>query len=351
VLLIHDTGSAGYSWPAVVDSATGPQLELAVPDGKTGRAAIEGWLSLAAARAVIRQGGLDGEALVEQAARPGFKAAPLGLTVDAALHNTIRRFSSPNVAGVIPGRDRAREYVIYTAHWDHLGRQTAAAGGAVLPGAVDDASGVAGLLMLAQSLSRTRPAADRSIAFIAFTGTEAGLLGSSYTLSQPLFPLRSSVAVLNLDLLHIGGPTRDVMIYGYGNSDLEDYYREAALLQGRDVHADADPELGLYYRSDQFSFARSGVPALLARAGLDDSARGPAWGQQQYLNYFTNSYRQPADKYSADWDVRGTVDDLRLYYEVGLRLAHSRVFPRFLPQSEFRSSNPPWREVTLGDPR
>lgn len=351
VLLIHDTGSAGYSWPAVVDAATGPQLELAVSDGNAGRAAIEGWLSLAAARATFKQAGLDGDALIEGAARPGFKAAPLGLTVDAALHDSIRRFSSPNVVGVIPGTERTREYVIYTAHWDHLGRQAAAAGGAILPGAVDDASGVAGLLMLAQSLSRTRPAPARSIAFIALTGTEAGLLGSSYALSQPLFPLRSTVADLNLDLLHIGGPTRDVMIYGDGNSDLEDYYREAALLQGRAVHADADPELGLYYRSDQFSFARSGVPALYARAGLDDSARGPAWGQQQYLGYFSNSYRQPADKYSADWDLRGTVEDLRLYYEVGLRLARSRVFPRFLPESEFRSTHPPWRESTPGDPR
>jgi Zn-dependent M28 family amino/carboxypeptidase len=349
VLLIHDTGSAGYPWAAVVNSSTGPQFELASAAGGAGRAAIEGWLSLAATRAVFTQAGLDLQSLSEAAARAGFKATSLGLTVDAAVHNTLRRIDSPNVVGVIPGRDRSRECVIYTSHWDGLGRQAAAAGEAILPGAIDDASGVAGLLSLAQSFSRTRPAADRSIVFIAFTGTEAGLLGSAYYASHPLFPLRTTVAALNLDLLHIGGPTRDVMIYGYGNSDLEDYYREAALLQGREVHGDADPELGLYYRLDPFSFARSGVPALDAGAGLDDSARGPAWGQQHYLDYFANRYRQSTDKYSADWDVRGTLDDLHLYYEVGLRLAHSRVFPRFLPDSEFRSTKPPWRDATAVD--
>jgi len=345
VLLIHDPDAASYPWAAVVNAATSPQLELAAADGNAGCAAIEGWLTLKATRTVFKQAGADFDTLTHAAARPGFKPALLGLRVDAAVHNTLRRFSSPNVVGVVPGLDRKKEYVIYTAHWDGLGRQVAAAGDAVLPGAEDDASGVAGLLMLAQSVSRTHPAADRSIAFIAFTGSESGLLGSTYYVAQPLFPLRETVAVLNLDLLHIGGPTRDVMIYGYGNSDLEDDYREAALLQGREVRADSYPELGLYYRLDQFSFARSGVPALYASAGLDDSARGPAWGQQQYLDYFANRYRQPSDKYSADWDVRGTLDDLRLYYEVGLRLAHSRIFPRFLPTSEFRSSHPPWQDT------
>ncbi|HWJ34451.1 MAG TPA: M28 family metallopeptidase [Steroidobacteraceae bacterium] len=336
VLMIHDTGAAGYAWNVVVNGRTGPQLETATPDGNAGRAAIEGWVTAAAARALFTQAGLDFEALTASAARPGFKAISMGLEADAAVHNTTRRFTSGNVVALLPGSSRKREYVIYTAHWDHLGRQPAQAGGAIFNGAVDNASGVAGLLMLAQSFSRTRPAPDRSIAFIAFTAEEGGLLGSAYYVENPIIPLRQTAAVLNLDALHIGGPTRDVMIFGYGNSELDEYLRDAALLQGREIRPDPNPEQGWYYRSDQFSFARSGVPALYAKAGLDDSARGPAWGQAQLEDYMTHRYHQTGDKYSADWDVRGALDDLRLYYEVGNRLARSRRYPRWYPNSEFR---------------
>jgi Zn-dependent M28 family amino/carboxypeptidase len=343
VLLIHDAGAAGYAWNVVVNGRTGPQLETVAPDGNASRAAIEGWVSAAAAQAMFAQAGLDFGALTGAAARPGFKAVSMGLEADASVHNTVRRFTSPNVIAVLPGTGRKREYVIYTAHWDHLGRQPAQAGGAIFNGAVDNASGVAGLLMLAQSFSRTRPAAERSIAFIAFTAEEAGLLGSAYYVENPVISLRDTAAVLNLDALHIGGPTRDVMIIGYGNSELEEYLRDAALLQGREVHPDPYPEQGWYYRSDQFSFARSGVPALYAKAGLDDSARGPAWGQAQLYDYMLHRYHQSGDKYSADWDVRGALDDLRLYYEVGNRLAHSRRFPRWYPNSEFRVGRNPGR--------
>jgi Zn-dependent M28 family amino/carboxypeptidase len=231
------------------------------------------------------------------------------------------------------------EYVLYTAHWDHLGRQPVEAGGGIFSGAVDNASGVAGLLMLAQSFKRTQPGPDRSIVFIAFTGEEAGLLGSAYYVANPIFPLRETAGVLNMDMLHIGGPTRDVMVFGYGNSELEDYLREGALLQGRETHPDPNPEQGWYFRSDQFSFAKRGVPALFARAGVDDSARGPAWGQAQLDDYRRHRYHQTTDKYAADWDLRGTLDDLRLYYEVGLRLAKTKRFPRWYPNSEFRSSH------------
>lgn len=345
ILMIHDTGAAGYAWNVVVNGRTGPQLEAVTTDGNARRAAIEGWVSAAAANALFTQAGLDFAALTGAAARPGFKAIPMGLAADASVHNTVRRFTSPNIVALLPGAGRKHEYVIYTAHWDHLGRQPAQAGGAIFNGAVDNASGVAGLLMLAQSFSRTRPAAERSIAFVVFTAGEAGLLGSAYYVENPIFPLRETAAVLNLDALHIGGPTRDVMIIGYGNSELEDYLREAALLQGREVHPDPTPEQGLYYRSDQFSFARSGVPALYAKAGLDDSARGPAWGQAQLNDYMAHRYHQTGDKYSADWDVRGTVDDLRLYYEVGNRVARSRRFPRWYPNSEFRVGRNPERQA------
>jgi Zn-dependent M28 family amino/carboxypeptidase len=338
VLLIHDAGAAGCTWSAVVNGLTGLDLAAAAGADSSGRPAIEGWLSGAAARALFSQAGVDYEASTAAAARPGFAAIDLGLAADASVHTTLRQFASSNVIAVLPGAKRKHEYVIYTAHWDHLGRQSAEAGGAIFNGAVDNASGVAGLLMLAQSFHRTQPPPDRSVVFIAFTGGEAGLLGSSYYVDHPVYPMRQTVAALNLDQMHIGGPTRDVMIVGYGNSELEENLRDAALLQGREVHPDPTPELGLYYRSDQLSFARAGVPALYAKAGLDDSARGPAWGRAQLEDYFAHRYRQPTDKYSADWDVRGALEELQLYYEVGNRLARSRRFPRWYPNSEFRMS-------------
>jgi Zn-dependent M28 family amino/carboxypeptidase len=340
ILLIQD-GRSAPAWDVVLNRWTGPQLELAAPDGNAGRAAIEGWLSASAARSVFKQAGLDFDAQAAAAARPGFGAVPMGLSADASLHSTLRRFSSPNVVAVLPGTDHRREYVVFTAHWDHLGRQSPEAGGGILNGAVDDAAGVAGLLTLAQSFARTRPPEDRSIAFIAFTAAEAGLLGSTYYVNQPLFALRDTAAILSLDVPHVGGPTRDLMVIGAGNSELDDYAREAALLQGRVSGPDVNPELGLYYRSDAFSFARSGVPALYARGGVDDSARGPAWGRAQLSDYLAHRYMQSADKYSADWDVRGTLQDLGLYYEVANHLARSRRFPRFNPESEFRAEHHP----------
>jgi Zn-dependent M28 family amino/carboxypeptidase len=338
VLLIHDPAAAGYGWNVVVNGRSGPQLDRATPDDNAGRAAIEGWLSAAASRGLFGQAGLDYDALTRAAARPGFKALAMGLKADGGVHNTIRRSSSANVIALLPGGHRKDEYVIFSAHWDHLGRQSPQAGGAIFNGAVDNAAGVAGLLMLAQSFSRTQPVADRSLVFVAFTGEEAGLLGSAYYVENPVFPLRQTVAALNIDAPHIGGPTRDVMVIGFGNSELEDYLREVAQLQGKEVHPDPNPEQGWYFRSDQFSFAKSGIPALYARGGIDDSARGPVSGQAQIDDYMTHRYHQPGDKYSPDWDVRGTLDDLGLYYEVGNRLARTRRFPRWYPNSEFRVS-------------
>jgi Zn-dependent M28 family amino/carboxypeptidase len=262
----------------------------------------------------------------------------MGVQADATLKLSVRPFTSNNVIALWPGGSRRHEYVLYTAHWDHLGRAAARPGHNVFNGAVDDASGVAGLLALGQSFIRTKPVADRSIVFVAFTGGEAGLLGSEYYVEHPVFPLRDTAAALNLDGLRNGGPTRDVTLFGSGNTDLEQLARAAALLQGREVTAEPQPEQGLYFRSDNFSFANGGVPALYERGGLDDTARGPTWGRAQLEDYMAHRYRQPTDQYSPDWDVRGALDDFRLYYEVGLRVARSRRFPRWYSNSEFRVS-------------
>ena len=345
ILFLHDIRAAGMGWNVVVNGASAAQIESEAASADETQPLIEGWLSSAAGRALFTQAGLDADSLQSAAARPGFKGVSLGLSMDAVVHSTIRRFTSSNVIAVLPGNKRRREYVLFTAHWDHLGRQAAAGGGAVYHGAVADAAGTAALVTLAQSFVRTQPRADRSLVFIAFTGSESGFLGSSYYVANPVFPLRDTAAVLNLDTMHVGGPTRDLVIYGSGNSELEDYVRDAAQQQGRELRADPEPERGTYFRSDQIVFAHSGVPALIFGAGLDDSARGPARGQALRAEYRSKRYYEPGDQYSADWDVRGTLDDLRLYYEVGNRLAHSRRFPRWYPNSEFRAGNSPSQDA------
>jgi Zn-dependent M28 family amino/carboxypeptidase len=332
VLLIHDAGPLGYGWNAVLNTWSGPRLELAEADGHSGRAAVEGWLTGEAGRALFTTAGLDYDGLKNAAARRGFKAQPMGLKVSGQIDNAIRRFDSSNVIALLPGGERKHEYVLYCAHWDGLGRD---ANGAVIDGAEDNASGVAGLVALAQSFSRTRPPPGRSIVFVAFTGEESGRLGSRYYVEHPLVPLEQTSGAINLDRLHVGGRTRDVMVFGAGNSELEESVRGIALLQGRELRPDNEPELGRYYDSDQLSFALRGVPALYVKSGVDDEARGPEWGQAQFDDYRAHRYRQAGDKYSEDWDLRGAVEDLELYREVGQRLADTRRFPRWFPNSEF----------------
>jgi Zn-dependent M28 family amino/carboxypeptidase len=340
VLLIHDSQAMGYGWNVIQATRTGAQFELAAAGGNAGRAAIEGWIQYDAARALFTAAGLDLIRLAVAAAYPGFKAVPLGIRVDATLHNAIRAFNSQNVIALWPG-GRGHDYVMYTAHWDSLGVDEARPGHSIFNGAVDNATGVAGLLALAQSFVRTDPKPDRSIAFLATTAAEPDLMGSQYYADNPILPLRQTAAVINVDSLLNGGRTRDVSIVGFGNTDLEETARAEALLQGRETHPEPNPQLGLYFRSDSYSFARRGVPVLFAQAGIDSAARGPAWGKAQIDDYFAHRYRQTSDQYAANWDVSGAVVELMLDYRVGLRVANSRRFPRWYPNSEFRAAHRP----------
>jgi Zn-dependent M28 family amino/carboxypeptidase len=338
VLLIHDAAVTGYGWNALQATWSGAQFELQAADANAGRAAIEGWLQNDAARALFKDAGIDFARTVVAAAHPGFKAVPLGLRADATLHNAIRAFNSQNVLAIWPGR-KSHEYVLYTAHWDSLGVDAARPGHNIFNGAVNNATGIAGLLALAQSFKRTiDPKPDRSIAFLATTAAQPDLLGSQYYVENPILPLRQTLAVINIDMLINGGRSRDVSILGFGNSDLDDSARAEALLQGREAHPDPNPQFGLYFRSDSFSFAHRGVPVLYLQAGIDNAARGPVWGKAQIEDYFARRFRQPSDQYAADWDVGGPVIDLMLDYRLGIRIASSRRFPRWYPNSEFRGS-------------
>ncbi len=338
VLMIYDPEAAGLAWDALRNGANAAQLDLAATDPATGHAPIEGWVSPSAARSILAQGGATLAALSADAAHAGFHGRAIGASVDASLQNAIRRFTSPNLVAVLPGQRRSHDFIVFSAHWDQFGRELGRPDGGVYHGAVDDAVGVAGLLALAQSFKRTLPPLDRSIVFLAFTGEESGLLGSRYFVANPLFPLAQTVADINIDGLHLGGPTRDVSVIGFGQSELEGFLRDAAALQGRELHADTHPEAGAYFQSANFSFAQAGVPALYAIAGSDDAARGPAWGQAQIDDYYARRYRRTTDVYSDDWDVRAMLEDLDLFYRVGLRLSQTRRFPNWLAGSEFRAA-------------
>jgi Zn-dependent M28 family amino/carboxypeptidase len=334
VLLIHDSKALGFGWNAVQTSWSGVQFARA-GEAAAARAAIEGWIENDAARSLFTAAGLDLSTLSAAAAHPGFKAVPMQMTADASIHSSVRPFNSANVIAVLPGR-HGHDNLIYTAHWDSLGQDLGHSGHNIFSGAIDNASGAAGLLVLAQSFARTKPLAERSIVFLATTAAVNDLLGAQYYVENPVFPLRQTAAVINVQTLLEGGPTRDVSIVGFGNTDLEETARAEALLQGRETRPEPNPQRGRYFYADSFPFAQRGVPALYLEAGVDSSARGPAWGRAQIEDYYAHRYRQLGDQYSADWNIRGALIDLTLYYQIGMRLANSRHFPRWYPNSEFR---------------
>ena len=338
VLLIHDSRTTAAGWDVIAGDAASVRLDRVRSDAPAERLSAQGWLSTEAGKALFAAAGLDYPALVAAASGGGFRAMPLGLHADVLVRQSVRRITSYNVIGVLPGTQHHDEYILYSAHWDHLGVRSTTAGAVTYPGAVDNASGVAGLLQLARSFTRTNPAPGRSIVFMALTGGEAHLAGSAYYVENPSFALADTVADLDLDTLHIGGPTRDVTVFGYGQSELDAYVRSAAALQGRELHGDAEPQFGSYYDSDSFSFASHGVPALYAIGGNDDAARGPQWGRAQRDDYFQHRHHRAGDQYLPDWDLRGTADDLRLYYRVGIMLARGGRFPNWNPGSEFRAA-------------
>ncbi len=337
-LIIHQTGPAAYGWDVVRNSNTGPLLEPEAADGHAARAAVEGWLSNASARQLFTLAGRDLDAMEKAATTPGFRAVPLQLDASVQLHNTIRRTRSANVVGVLPGAHHPTEYVLYMGHWDHFGnsKEAGGTGDTIYNGAVDNATGVAGILEIAKAFRAGRRP-DRSVVFIALTGEESGLLGSAYYGQNPVFPLADTAAAINIDAMYPLGRTRDIEVVGYGSSELEDYLKEAAAKQSRVIRPDAEPEKGHYFRSDHFNLAKHGVPALYTETGIDAIAHPAGFGQAFKDEYTANRYHKPSDEYSPDWDVSGVLEDLQLLYAVGARVATERHWPEWYPKSEFRS--------------
>jgi Zn-dependent M28 family amino/carboxypeptidase len=336
-IIVHETAPASYDWGVVRNSWSGPQFYLDREDGNAGRTALEGWITETRARQLMELAGQDFDALKAAAVKRGFKPVPLGVTATGGVRNVVRHKRSPNIVGSMEGKDRPDEYVIYMAHWDHLGLDDNPEGDRVYNGAVDNATGVAGILTIARAYRDMLPGASRSVLFIAVTAEESGLLGSEYYVEHPLVPLAKTAALINIDALHPLGRAKDVEVVGYGASDLEDLLATAAKSQGRTLTPDQRSEAGRFYRSDQFNFAKAGVPSLYIKSGTTLRDKPAGTGLAMLQDYETKRYHKPGDEYSDSWDVTGSIEDLRLLFEVGARVANAKIWPEWRAGNEFRA--------------
>jgi len=336
VLIVHETGPAGYPF-SVLQSSAGENFSLEAPDENMSRAAIEGWMTRDQAVKLFKMAGKDFDRLKAAAAKPDFKPVPLGVTASLTLHNTIRRIESRNVVAKLEGSDPMLkdECVVYTAHWDHLGIGPAVNGDDIYNGAVDNASGVGGLIEIAHAFKQLPTPPKRSILFIAVTAEEQGLLGSEYYATNPIYPLAKTLADINMDSLNVWGRTKDITIVGLGNSQLDDYARRAAAAQGRVLRPDPEPEKGYYYRSDHFNFAKVGVPALDPDSGVEYVGKPDSYGVKVHEDYTAHDYHQPSDQVKPDWDMSGAAQDLELLMRVGYDVAQASSYPQWTPGTEF----------------
>jgi Zn-dependent M28 family amino/carboxypeptidase len=335
-IIVHEEAPAAYPWAVVQNGAARPQLVIDSAQAEP-RVAVEGWVTREAAEALLAAAGLDYATLKAKALKRGFEPVPLGLTATGSVRNGVRRATSSNVVGVLPGSTRPDEYVVLTAHWDHLGRALAFSGDAIFNGAVDNATGTAGLLELARAFGEVSPVPERSVLFVAFTGEEYGLLGSEYFAEHPTVPLDRVAAGINIDGMSVSGRTNDVVVVGYGSSELEKDLEAAAAKQGRVLVQEPTPEKGYYYRSDHFNLAKKGVPMIYAKSGVDSVAHGKEWGLAQQADYVSNRYHKPSDEFDPNWDLSGAVQDLEMYFAMSYAWSQESAFRNWYPGNEFRA--------------
>lgn len=335
-LIVHETAAAGYPWDVVSGSWSGPQFDLYAADKNMSRAQVEGWLTLDVAKSVFADAGQDYDALKEKALESDFAATALGVKAAVSFNNAIEQSDSRNVIARISGSRRPEETIVYTAHWDHLGKRQGE-GDQIFNGAVDNATGTAALVELAAAFKALPEAPERSIVFLAVTAEESGLLGSKYYAENPVYDLAKTIANINIDAANVLGPTHDVTVVGYGASELDDYLKRAAKAQNRVIKPEPTPEKGYYYRSDHFNFAKKGVPALYAESGVDYRDQPEGWGLERQADYTANRYHKPGDEYQADWNLSGMLEDMELYFQIGHELANSDAVPQWSEGSEFRA--------------
>jgi Zn-dependent M28 family amino/carboxypeptidase len=338
-LIIHDTPGASYGWDVVKNSWSGAQYALPAGSDPQPRLPAEGWLTGEQAQSLFTDSGLDLDALRTAASKRGFKPVPMKATLSLDLKSTIAKKQSRNVIGRLDGTTHPDEAMVYSAHWDHLGKHPDEPGDNVYNGAVDNGTGVAGILEIAEAFKHQQPPPARSLLFIAVTLEESGLLGSEYYVAHPVVPLNKTVGVINMDALSVAGKTHDLTVVGMGSSQLEDVLKSVADKQGLTLHAEAHPEAGSYFRSDHFNFARAGVPAMDIGSGDDLLQGGKTAGDAAANDYNQHRYHKPGDQYDpATWHVEGVVDLLDAAYGVGRELTSDEQWPTWYPGNPFKAA-------------
>jgi len=339
-IIIHTTPSAGYGWNVVQTGWSGEKFEL--PDEGSTQVAVKGWTTEDASRKIAALGGQDLDRMRAAAQKRDFRPVALGVKASLALENTVRRVESGNVLGQIRGSDPvlASEIVLYTAHHDHFGIQEEGkkpGADVIYNGARDNASGVAAMLAVARAYTRLPKPPRRTIVFASVTAEEQGLLGSEFLAAHPPVPPGKIAADINIDEVNIWGKTRDVSMVGLGKSSLDDLVKKILAVQGRTVKPDPFPDKGHFYRSDQFNFAKVGVPAAYFDSGTDFVGKPAGWGEQQITAYEKNDYHEPSDEYRESWDLSGAVEDVQLDFYLGVLVANANEMPRWNKGDEFES--------------
>jgi len=335
-ILVHETGPAAYGWEVVRSSRTGPLLDIVPADRGMSRAAFESWVTEPVARELFQRAGMNFDTMKQRAQTRGFRPVPMrGLRATTSFNLVHREFQSDNVIGILPGRTHPDEVVLYSAHWDHMGRCPPVNGDNICNGALDNATGTGGLIELARRFHE-QGAPARSVAFIAFTAEEQGLLGSAYYAEHPVFPAAQTVAAINMDGLSNVGPSRDIVVVGGGKSELEPILERYARAASRVVAQETYPERGSFYRSDHLNFARIGIPSLYTGAGIDLVTGGVAAGRAANEDYVANRYHRPDDEITPQWNLEGGAADLALLYAVGRDVADGNAWPNWLATNEFR---------------
>lgn len=340
VLIIHETVPAAYGWRVVKNSWSGANLYLEGSDGNMSKCAVEGWVSRNTAIQLFETAGLDMKALTRAAKEPGFKPVSMGLNVSVSIENDVKKDNSQNVIGILPGTEKSDEYLIYTAHWDHLGVGIPdEEGDSIYNGALDNASGMAEMLVIADAFIKRGTKPKRSIVFLAVTAEEQGLLGSAHYAQNPIYPIDKTIANINMDGSAIYDVMKDLTITGYGHSDMDEYAKEAAEQQGRYIIPDPEPGKGYFFRSDHFNFAKVGIPALYAKGNYESMTRGVDYVKKRKENYVAKSYHRPSDEFSEDlFSMEGIARDAELLYNVGSKLADGNMYPKWYSTSEFSSA-------------
>ena len=338
-IIVHETQPAAYPWQVVRSSWGKENFELDNPNKNMDAVSVRSWITLDVAKKIVADCGQDFDALKKTAVTKDFRPVTLNAKASIQIKQQIREFKSHNVIGKLEGTDAKLkdEYVIYTAHWDHLGRHPELHGDQIFNGAIDNASGVASVIQIAAAFTKVNPPPKRSVLFMATTAEEAGLLGAKFYAEHPLYPLEKTLADTNIDGVNPWGKTHDLEDLTNGNSALDDLLGQAAARQGRVMKPNSEPEKGGFYRVDSFEFAKAGVPVLHAARGIEIIGKPPEYGKQKRDEFVAKHYHQPSDEVDPGWDLSGAVQDVQLLFEVGYQVANGDKFPEWKAGSEFKA--------------